>query len=184
MEVIFVAVIVSVIAPTLLAFLTNRQRITERRMDWDRQDAREKADRERQEAVAKQAAEAAELLLAEQRATKARTEEVAVLAARAASATDSQLKQIHTLVNSDMTAARQELLDQTRLLVSIYRKTIEDDRAAGREATPSDLAALDAAEAKVSELQGILADRLAQQRIVEQEQKVERAAADAPPAEG
>jgi hypothetical protein len=150
----------------------------EKLADWARQDARETAERERQEAVADKAAQAADLLLAEQRATRERTDEVAKLAAEQAALTASQLTQIHTLVNSDMTAARQELLDQTRLLVTMYEKTVDDDRMAGREPLPGDVKALDDAKAKVTELQRILADRLAQQRIVEKEQIEAAQAAD------
>jgi hypothetical protein len=155
-----------------------RIRREEKLADWARQDARETAERERQEKVADKAAQAADLLLAEQRATRERTDEVAKLAAAAAALTASQLTQIHTLVNSDMTQARKELLDQTRLLLAMYRQTIESDRAAGRQSLPADIKAVEDAEAKVEELQGILADRLAQQRLVEKEQLEAAKAAD------
>jgi hypothetical protein len=162
-DVIIVALIVSVIAPMMLGFLTNRAARAAKREDWARQDA-----------VADRAEHAAELLLAEQQKIRANTEKVAVLAASTAATTADQLAQvlegnqeIHHLVNSDMTAARQELLDQTRLLVRMYRKTISRDEAAGRTPAESDETALRDAEIKVTELQHILADRLAQQRMME-----------------
>jgi len=156
-----------------------RIRKEEKEADWARQDARETAERERQEQVAEQARVAAELLLAEQRLNRKATEEVKAVAANNAALVATQLKQIHTLVNSDMTMARRELLDQTRLLVGMYRKTVEDDEAAGRTPLPEDIKALTDAEARVTDLQGILADRLAQQRLVEKEQKEAAAAAAA-----
>jgi hypothetical protein len=142
-----------------------RIRRSEKLEDWARMDA-----------VAEQAKQAAELLLRAQRDTKKRTDEVAALAAQSATTVGAQLAElkaqgndIHTLVNSDMTSARQELLDQTRILLNMYRKTIAADQMAGRESTPEDLQAVKDAEAKVSELQAILADRLTQQRLVEQQ---------------
>jgi hypothetical protein len=54
--------LVAVMSPLILSALTQRARRKEKEQDWARQDAREKAERERQEAVATQAAEAARLL--------------------------------------------------------------------------------------------------------------------------
>jgi hypothetical protein len=133
-----------------------RIRRDEKREDWARQDA-----------VAEQAAKAAKLLLDAQAAQKARTDQVAKVAAQQSASVALQLQDIHTLVNSDMTAARQELLDQTRILLGIYERTIQADKDAGRTPRPEDVEALSDARAKVEELNAILADRLAQQKIVE-----------------
>ena len=148
---------------------------------WQRhQDAQIRRDEKledwaRQDAVAAQAAQAAELLLREQRETKSRTDEVAVVAAHAAAKVEVQLGElraqsadIHDLVNSDMTFARQELLDQTRMLLSLYRRAVEADVEAGREPLEADLQAIKDAEERVQQLRGILADRLAQQALVEE----------------
>jgi len=170
MEVILVALIVSVIAPIMVAYLTNKQNRANKQMDWDRQDAVAREAKRQQNEVAAQAATAADLLLQAQRETASRTEEVARVAALTARDQSSQLRQIHTLVNSDMTAARQELLDQTRLLVVLYRKTLDDDKIAGRPSDSQDVKAYDDALVRVDQLQVILADRLAQQRLVEKEQ--------------
>jgi hypothetical protein len=163
-QVLAVAIVVSVIAPLITGWVTNRLRRAEKREEWERQDAREAAERHRQEEVARR-------LQAEQERIREAADRAADEAAIDRAATASQLMQIHTLVNSDMTAARQELLDQTRLLVNMYRRTIEEEEAAGRTPLPDDVKALADAVARAEELQGILADRLAQQRIVEKEQK-------------
>jgi hypothetical protein len=140
----------------------------EKLAEWDRQDKREKAERERQEEAAarlvaetretrRRTDEAAELLQAAQAKTLARTDEVARLAAETATSQGAQLadilvgnKEIHTLVNNDMTQARKDLLDQTRILVALYRKFIEADKAAGRTPNPDDVEAL--VEAQQSEV--------------------------------
>lgn len=74
--------------------------------------------------------------------------------------TASQLRQIHTLVNSDMTAARQGELDQTRISLFLLRKIGMMAQAAGHAATAEEAGAIAAAEERVKELEGIIADRL------------------------
>jgi hypothetical protein len=85
---------------------------------------------------------------------------------------DLQAKRIHTLVNSDMTAARQSELDQTRAMVVVLRRVI--DLAQSRKTPPDqkDVVALEAAETRVVDLEGILADRLHQMHEVEAEQQL------------
>jgi hypothetical protein len=161
-----------------LARLANRAKERDKQQDWGRQDeVAARAERAvqamaaSQALIARQAAQeardAAARLLAAQQASIARTDEVARLAAERGAAQSAQLRDIHVLVNSDMTAARQEALDQTRLTLLALEKLVQLDRAAGREPTDADLAAVDEAKVRVDELQAVLADRLAQQRILE-----------------
>ena len=179
-------IVTAVGSPALLAYLTNRQRRAEKAEDYARQDevARRAAEAARllavrQDAAAAKAAEAARLLQKAQVESIARTDEVARLAAAAAAATDSQLRQIHTLVNSDMTAARQSELDQTRITLIMLRKVVALHEAAGRAPTADDLAAIETTEGRVRELEAILADRLVQMRVVEDEVRSAAAAAAA-----
>src|SRR5687767_9423964 len=103
MDTVWVALLVAVIGPLLLSWLNGRQqqsklaaehkqRMADKVQDYARQDA--VADRllARQNAVASQAAAAAELLLAAQQESIRRTDEVARLAAENAQSTDTQLK--------------------------------------------------------------------------------------------
>lgn len=83
-------------------------------------------------------------------------------------AIEFQLKTIHTLVNSDMTAARQAELDQVLVTLALLRKIATLDRVAGREPTEEDLAALDRTMERIGELRVLLADRLTQQLLVDQ----------------
>lgn len=107
---------------------------------------------------------------AERKEDFARQDAVALAAKSANVETQSQLRQIHTLVNSDMTAARQGELDQTRVSLILLRKLATVAEHAGREATEEERAAIDATEKRIKELEAILADRLAQMEIVEAEQ--------------
>jgi len=167
---VIVGLIVAIL-PTLGTWIAIRANGRERRKDqqatWDRDDK-----------VAAKAAEAARLLLAAQQESIARTDAVAAHVAAATASTDGKLDAIHTLVNSDMTAARQSELDQTRVTLVMLRKVVALDHAAGREPSDADLATIETTEARIEELQAILADRLAQQQAVEAEARAARLALD------
>ena len=156
-QALLVALMATVISPAILAIisnhLTSRQRRAEKKLDWAREDA-----------VAEQAEKAAKLLLQSNVA-------VAKSAADNAEKVLFGLERIHTLVNSDMTAARSEQRDQARLTLAGLRTIIRLDEDAGREPSQDDLDAIDAAEKTIKKLDTILADRLAQQRKVEVQQQ-------------
>jgi hypothetical protein len=137
----------TVTSPLFLSYLNNRQRRDERREDYARQDA-----------VAEQAAEAARLLLESNKRVAA----TAVI-------TNGKLDVIHTLVNSNMTAAMQAELDRTQEVLVMLREVIALNEAAGRAASPETLARIDATERKVGELVAALNDRLTQTRIAQQQ---------------
>ena len=88
-----------------------------------------------------------------------RTEEVARVAALANKNIAIQLKTIHTLVNSDMTAARTAERDSLKLLVIALK----------RIGQPEDIKELKEAEDRIEELNQILADRMAAQLKVDAE---------------
>lgn len=139
--------------------------------------AAQKVSIARTDEVAAQAERAAAKLLAAQQESIARTDEVARLTALSAKRADEKLDQIdlqarriHTLVNSDMTAARQSELDQTRAVVVVLRRVIAlAERTRGAEPDERDVTALSAANKRVIDLEAILADRMAQMREVEAE---------------
>jgi len=140
----------------------------------ERSRRRERAeDIARQDQVAVKADETA-------RRTLAKTDEVAEVAATvarsvaAATRTDvaethAQLRQIHTLVNSDMTAARQGELDQARLALIMLRRVVALTEAAGREITPAEQSEIERTEMRIAELEAIIADRMTQFRLAETE---------------
>lgn len=139
--------------------------------DWRRQD--EVADRAAKAAaevkiVAKQAADAADLLVAAQKETIARTDEVARIAAENDRHITEKLEEgleqgrkIHILVNSDMTAARTAERDSLKLLVIALK------RLAGSDEIDTD--EIGRVEKRIAELDQILADRHAAQEKVEAE---------------
>jgi len=136
----FIVAVASMLSSLLLATLTNRQRRREKLEDYARQDA-----------VADKAAEAAKLLLA----ANERVAETAKI-------TNGKLDVIHTLVNSNMTAAMQSELDATVREHAMMVEVVALKRNAGQEPNVTSLAAIEATERKIAELQAALRDRLKQ----------------------
>jgi hypothetical protein len=167
-ETIVVALVVSIISPTIVALLAGRQQRKAKEQDW----AREDAVADKAVLVAKQASAAAQLLLAAQETEAVARQEVARLAAENNAATASQLKQIHTLVNSDMTAARQSELNTFRQLIESQKAQVKLISGHNLEAPTDLLESIKANEERVQELRAVLADRLRQQEVVEAEQVI------------
>jgi hypothetical protein len=142
-DTIWLALIVAVpamLSPLLMALLTNRHAA-----------AKEARDHARQDVVAAQVADTARLL-------KANTKAVAETAAE----THSQLKVIHTLVNSNMSAAMQAEHDATARELAMMREVIDLKRKNGHEPSDEAMTAIKATEAKIAELKLALADRQTQ----------------------
>lgn len=156
MDTLAVALLVAVIGPLLLSWLNGRQRKVEKREDYVRQD--EIANRATE--VAEQAKKAAVLLVEDNR-------RVAKTAAAAAQQTFGKLDEIHTLVNSNMTAAMQAELDATVREVAMMREVVALHKAAGRKPSAEAAAAIAATEAKIAELRATLEDRHAVQDRVD-----------------
>jgi hypothetical protein len=141
------------------------------RRDYARQDQ----VAERVDAAAKQAAAAAQLLVKSNEATIVRTDKVAKLAAESGANIQTQLKKIHILVNSDMTAARTSERDQTKLTLVALRQVKALSLKLGLDVSKADEEAIESSQARIAELDQILADRLAAQRAVDQEASAQAA---------
>lgn len=183
---VLIAVFSSITAPILISARAQKQQQQENQRleilhkqekeeDWKRQDEVAARLAEKQVATVRETAETSAKLLAAQQATIARTDEVARLAAEANAVNsakldqiDAQAKQIHILVNSDMTAARQSELDQTRAMLVVLERVVAL-REAGVPPAESDVVAIGRAQARISELEQILADRLEQFQKAESE---------------
>lgn len=153
------AIFASISAPLLLLYLTARQRRVEKAEDYRRQDevarvAEERAAKATLAAteVATQAREAARLLL-----------DVNDRVAKTAKGVDAKLDVIHTLVNSNLTAALQAEYDALATSHALMGELIALRRENGTEPTDAFLAALAETSARMVELGEILADRHAQQ---------------------
>ncbi len=139
----------SVTAPLVLAYLTNRQRREEKREDWKRQDE-----------VAAQAAEAAQLLLDAQAETIRKTDEVAAAHKQDNIRISDKLEVIRVDVNSNMTAAMQAELDATEGQLVLMREVIALKEAQGQQPSGESLALLTAKHDRINELKATLNDRL------------------------
>jgi len=163
---LLVALVVAVIGPILLSLLQGRQRRQEIERAEKRQDKVAKDAADQQKAVAAQAAEAATLLLASQKASIGRTEEVARLAAEAASVQDTNLGEIksladatHLLVNSNMDEQKRIQLRGTEreLATLLELKLLREDR--GQEQNTETVEAIATARSTISALKQELAER-------------------------
>lgn len=122
--------IVALVAPAFMAWLTGRQTRKSKEADWARQDL-----------VAERAAEAAAAML-----------EAAAEGAR-------KLDEIHGLVNSAYTAALQSELNATERERASLMEVIALRRAAGEEPSAESLAVIETAIAKIAELRATLDER-------------------------
>jgi hypothetical protein len=155
---------VGILAPAWLLSRTERIHREDRQADWDRQDqVAEKAEKaaadlaKSQKRIADKAEEAATLLLAN-------NERVAQTQAE----TNGKLDVIHTLVNSNMTAAMQSEFDAVSRELAMMREVAALKQAAGQEPSAETTAAIGATEAKLHELDAALADRAqAQARVTD-----------------
>jgi hypothetical protein len=151
------AVFSSVTAPLILAHRTERMH---------REDLLE--EYERQDEVAAQARAANATMLAQQQlaaeAARLREETSHDLLRRI----NAQADRIHTLVNSDMTAVRQEELDQAEAMVMVLERVLGVAVSKGVEVEPEDVSALEEARTHRDKLQQVLADRLQQLRESEE----------------
>ncbi len=137
---IIIAGMMAVASPFVLTVLNRSERRRERIEDFARQDR-----------------------------VAAKVDDVAATAKTATVQITNQLGVIHTLVNSDMTAARQSELDQVRLNLIMLRRLGSLRHEMGQEPVEEDEVAIASAEGRIGELEAILADRLAQMRIIEAE---------------
>lgn len=139
----------SITAPLILAHRTERIHQEDRLADYQRQD---------QVARAVQAA-----TVAAQAATVA-AENQAVVTGRKLDDLTVQTARIHTLVNSTLTAARQEELDQTEAVIVALQRVIRLTTERSIPPDPDDLRMLDRARQRRDNLETVLADRLMQFR--------------------
>jgi hypothetical protein len=114
----------------------------------------------RQDQVAAQAAEAARLLLqANERRAKQSAQEFA--------ATQRQLAQIHTLVNSNLTEAQGRELEATRAMLITMQEVVDLKRKGGVEPSQEAIDAIDATRSRVDALSRDLAQKVEQTKVAD-----------------
>lgn len=153
-----VSVLTGVVGPMLTAFFLNRNRRAEKVEDWKRQDEVAAQLLERQDAIAAQTAEAARLLVASDKRV-----------ADTARETQAQLKVIHTLVNSNLTASMQAALDAQVSLLAALLEIVDLKGKSGFAPTTDALATVESTKAKIAELQAVLLDRRRMEQIKPEE---------------
>jgi predicted nucleic acid-binding Zn-ribbon protein len=157
----------ALISPIILAALTNRARRQEKEQDYARQDAVAKAAKDSADAAKKAAEEVA-----------AKLETTANTTNEKLSTTNEKLETlregqdvIHTLVNSNMTAAMQSELDTTRRTRVLMSELIELKKTSGHEPSTEALAELKTIDAKITELQANVTGRMEQAKKVNSKAK-------------
>lgn len=167
---IFWVAVIALLGPLLLSALNNRNSRKSKQADWERQDrvaaaaakvAKDLAADSKE--IAETARQVASDLSARQTENTAALDRVAETAARNAESTNSQLHQIHTLVNSDMTAARSSEL----IAVEAHLATLKRNLTTLGSPSPDEQEVINNLTNRAIELRAILADRLAQQKKAE-----------------
>jgi hypothetical protein len=151
------------VGPWIAIRANGRERRKDQKLTWDRDDQ-----------VAAKAKEAADLLLAAQQETIARTDEVARHVAAAnmettakLDALDVQGKAIHVLVNQKLTDVTERALGATLALLEVLESTAADQAAAGRPVPATTEARIERARKEVAALRGTLAERAEQQAVLD-----------------
>jgi hypothetical protein len=186
-------------SPLILAFFTGRQRHNETLESYARQDevarlAKEQAAADQRrltevatqaKGVAVQAKEAADLLLASNAEVAAKAAEAADLllksnaeVAATAKEQGAKLDVIHTLVNSNMTAAMQAEYDATLRELAMMKEVRDLRLEQGQKPTPDVIGAIAATEARASELKAQLDDRQKQAALVASQAAIAETGAD------
>jgi hypothetical protein len=143
----------AIVSPFITAFMTNRNAARIKLADYAREDA-----------VADKAALVAKA-----------AQEAAHAAASIATIQGAKLDQIHTLVNSNLTAAMQDQLDARHATLALLKEAVDAKHAAGLTATKETFGAIESNTAKVEELTAQLADRLKQTKEAAQQLAVDLA---------
>jgi hypothetical protein len=140
------------------------QKAAERKEDYERQDL----VAARVAAAAAEVTKRAELLIESQKEVARVAAESDTRTRGALQAIDQQTKKIHVLVNGDMTAARENERDQTRLTLLALKRVQALSQNLGLPVNEDEICAIQEAEARIDKLDGILADRHAAQKSLEE----------------
>jgi len=155
----------AVLAVVITPFIAGHYRRVERKEDWARQD--EVADRLK---VAQDATTAAtQRVAAAQVITTERVAEVAVAVRDANSITDGKLDQIHTLVNSNLTSAKEDQLDEAKIVLVSLEEIVDLKRNAGIEPSETAMLVIQAQRVKIAKLVAEVDDRLKQTQVGERQ---------------
>jgi len=158
----------SVTGPLVVVLILARQQRKGKELDWEREDERDAQKKQEAEERAEKAA--AQLLAA--------NEEIATHLAETNGQTqdrldglDAGIERVHTLVNSDKTAAMQRDLDSAKEKLVLLGEIADLKHAAGLAPKPETLGEIESTERRITELQAELDDRHRQADLAEQQMK-------------
>ena len=183
---VFLGVVVtSIVAPTWLGYLTNKNNEKVKKDEWKRQDDKEEAERTRHKEATEQTEKVADLVEVQTKVVKV-VADASVETQEKLDRIEAQAKRIHLLVNSDMTAARQAELDQTRMTLVMLRRVIALGKARGVNPTEEDIEALEETKHRIDDLEVLISDRQAQDERLkkEAEEQPVKLEDDNPPKDG
>ena len=160
-EIVAVALIAGVVGPSVIAILTWWLRRSEKKSDYEREDARELARQKREDAVAARVKEVAE----EQRTNTERTHH--------------QLDEIektgvitHKLVNSNMTGQMEDSLASKEAELTALEEIIRLNKLLGHEPSVQSLAVIETTKEAIIKKKAELADRLTNAEAIEEEGRI------------
>jgi len=148
-DTVIVAVIVAILAPSVLAIGNARINRNNQKLQWERDDALEAKRIAREDAVAAQR----ELETQEHQ--------------KRLSAIEDQANVIHSLVNSELTQAYQRALDSMIASRDNLQKVISMTIASGEIPNPKDTEDLALMGSRISELEHLVLIRLQQQQTID-----------------
>lgn len=158
-----IGVVSAIIGPLLLSWLQTRNTIALKQADWDRLDKVAEVARETAKDASDAVIKVADDLKERQSVLNDGLVEVARVAKEGTEGVNSQLKQIHTLVNSNLTAAMRGELTAVQSNLLALRKL----EALNPSSTPDELGAIKALETRERELSDTLTERLEQQKVID-----------------
>ena len=167
-------VLTSAILPLVLNIVTARARTAEKIADNKRQDELTTRTENAAKDVAIQAREAARLLVLNTSKVAEVAKETGDKIVVAAKVTNDKLDVLHTLVNSQYTAALQAELDATMRELVMVHEVIDLKRAQGQQPSEMSQATIAATEAKIAALHTTLDERAKQAKVVETQQANQR----------
>lgn len=150
--------------PLLLSWLNTKNTIALKKADWDRMDKVAEVARQTARDASDAVTKVADDLKGRQSELNEGLVEVARVAKEGQDGINVQLKQIHTLVNSNLTAAMRGELTAVESNLLALRKL----EAINPSSTPEELGAIQALATRQQELTDTLAERMEQQRIIDQ----------------
>jgi alkylhydroperoxidase/carboxymuconolactone decarboxylase family protein YurZ len=161
----------AIAAPILLLYFTERARHNDRQQDYDRQDELMERAATAAESLAVSNKQLAEIAVTSSVSVDRKLEVIPKVIQSTANETGRQLKQIHTLVNSNLTASMQGQLDATKRELVTLRELVALRKETGKDVDPKTLEQIVETEGLIERLAKMIAEREEQTVVADQQAK-------------